>query len=108
MIVATAVFHCLVLTLVDCQKVSITKTQLRVNDMESIDLRNRMKTSFGCLQMVARHEYRRLKRAQYLRPLMQEEIDFMADYQIFNHPSQLMSKEDYRRAVLNYFNIENV
>lgn len=74
----------------------------------SIDLRNRMKYSFGCLQMVARHEYRRLKRAQYLRPLIREEIDFMADYQIFNHPSQLMSKEDYKKAVLNYFNIEDL
>lgn len=79
-----------------------------MEDNLTLQLRERMKSSFECLRMVARHEYRRLKRAQYLRPLIQEEIDFMADYQIFNHPSKLMSRKDYRRAVLNYFNIEDV
>lgn len=72
----------------------------------SIDLRNRMKSSFSCLQMVARHEYRRLKRAKSLRPLEPEEIDFMADYEIWNHTATLMSKEDFRRIVLSYFDIE--
>lgn len=72
----------------------------------SIDLRNRMKTSFSCLQMVARHEYRRLKRASKLRPLEPKEIDFLADYEIWNHTSTLMSKEEFRRIVLDYFDIE--
>lgn len=72
----------------------------------SIDLRNRMKTSFACLQMVARHEYRRLKRARALRPLEPEEIDFMADYEIWDHTSTLMSKQEFRRIVLAYFDIE--
>lgn len=72
----------------------------------SIDLRNRMKTSFACLQMVARHEYRRLRRACQLRPLTEEEIDFMADYEIWDHTATLMSKEEFRRIVLSYFNIE--
>ena len=71
----------------------------------SINLRNRMKSS-SCLQMVARHEYRRLKRAKSLRPLEPEEIDFMADYEIWNHKPSLMTKEDFRRIVLSYFDIE--
>lgn len=72
----------------------------------SIDLRNRMKTSFSCLQMVARHEFRRLKRASKLRPLEEKELDFMADSEIWNHTATLMSKEEFRRIVLNYFNID--
>ena len=72
----------------------------------SIDLRNRMKTSFACLQMVARHEYRRLKRARALRPLTFEETDFMADYELFNHEVPLMTNEAYRDSVLKYFDIE--
>lgn len=72
----------------------------------SIDLRNRMKTSFACLQMVARHEYRRLRRACHLRPLTEEEIDFLADYEIWDKTSTLMSKQDFRRIVLAYFDIE--
>ena len=72
----------------------------------SIDLRNRMKSSFGCLQMVARHEYRRLKRARILRTLTFEETDFMADYELFNHPVPLMTKDAYRDSVLKYFNID--
>lgn len=75
-------------------------------DKEIIDLRNRMKTSFECLQMVARHEFRRLRRAQYLRPLEPTEIDFMADYEIWNHKPSLITKEDFRRIVLTYFNVE--
>ena len=71
-----------------------------------IDLRNRMKTSFECLQMVARHEFRRLRRAQYLRPLEPAETDFMADYEIWNHEPSLMTKEDFRRIVLSYFEID--
>lgn len=71
-----------------------------------IDLRNRMKTSFECLQMVARHEYRRLQRAKFLRALEPSEIDFMADYEIWNHKPSLMAKEDFRRIVLSYFNVE--
>lgn len=73
---------------------------------EVIYLRNRMAASFGCLQMVARHEYRRLCKAKALRPLTLEEIDFMADYQLFNHVVPLMTKEAYRDSVLKYFNIE--
>lgn len=72
----------------------------------SIDLRNRMKTSFSCLQMIARREYRRLKRARALRPLTFEETDFMADYELFNHAVPLMTKEAYRDSVLKYFDIE--
>lgn len=72
----------------------------------TIDLRYRMKSSFSCLQMVARHEYRRLKRARVLRTLTFEETDFMADYELFNHPIPLMTKEAYRDSVLKYFNIE--
>lgn len=72
----------------------------------SIDLRSRMKTSFACLQMVARHEYRRLKRARALRALTFEETDFMADYELFNHQVPLMTKEAYRDSVLKYFNID--
>lgn len=72
----------------------------------SIDLRNRMKTSFACLQMVARHEYRRLKRTRALRQLTFEETDFMADYELFNHAVPLMTKEAYRDSVLKYFDIE--
>ena len=75
-------------------------------DNNSIDLRNRMKTSFSCLQMVARHEFRRLKRASALRPLDPKEIDFMADYEIWDNTSTLMSKQEFRRIVLAYFNIE--
>ena len=71
-----------------------------------IDLRNRMKTSFECLQMVARHEYKRLQRAKFLRALEQSEIDFMADYAIWNHKPSLMTKEDFRRIVLSYFDVE--
>lgn len=71
-----------------------------------IDLRSRMKSSFECLQMVARHEFRRLRRAQYLRPLEPTETDFMADYEIWNHKPPLMKKEDFRRIVLSYFNVE--
>lgn len=65
-----------------------------------------MKTSFSCLQMVARHEYRRLRRARVLRTLEFEETDFMADYELFNHQVPLMTKEAYRDRVLKYFNIE--
>lgn len=72
----------------------------------TIDLRIRMKSSFSCLQMVARHEYRRLRRAKSLRLLEPEEIDFMADYEIWDHTASLMSKEEFRRIVLSYFNIE--
>lgn len=72
----------------------------------TIDLRNRMKTSFACLQMVARHEYRRLRRARALRPLTFEETDFMADYELFNRRETLMTKETYRDSVLKYFDIE--
>lgn len=72
----------------------------------SIDLRNRMKSSFSCLQMVARHEYRRLKRSSKLRTLEPKEIDFLADYEIWDHTSTLMSKEDFRKIVLDYFDIE--
>ena len=75
-------------------------------DNNSIDLRDRMKTSFECLQMVARHEYRRLQRAKFLRVLEQSEIDFMADYEIWNHKPSLMKKEDFRRIVLSYFDVE--
>lgn len=71
-----------------------------------IDLRNRMKTSFECIQMVARHEYRRLQRAKFMRALEPSEIDFMADFEIWNHKPSLMSKEDFRRIVLTYFNVE--
>lgn len=73
---------------------------------DTIDLRDRMKSSFECLQMVARHEFRRLRRAQYLRPLEPAETDFMADYEIWNHKPSLMTKEDFRRIVLSYFNID--
>ena len=72
----------------------------------NIDLRNKMKFSFECLQFVARHEYRRLKKARVLRTLTFEESDFMADYELFNHPVPLMTKEAYRDSVLKYFNIE--
>ena len=72
----------------------------------TIDLRNRMKTSFACLQMVARHEYRRLRKACLLRPLTEDEIDFLADYQIWAHSTTFMTKEDFRRIVLSYFDIE--
>lgn len=72
----------------------------------AIDLRNRMKTSFACLQMVARHEYRRLQRAKHLRILEPSETDFMADYEIWNHKPSLMTKENFRKIVLNYFDIE--
>lgn len=72
----------------------------------TIDLRKRMKTSFACLQMVARHEYRRLKRARVLRALTFEETDFMADYELFNRPVPLMTNKAYRDSVLKYFNIE--
>lgn len=75
-------------------------------DNNSIDLRDRMKSSFECLQMVARHEFRRLRRAQYLRPLEPAETDFMADYEIWNHKPSLIAKEDFRRIVLSYFNID--
>lgn len=75
-------------------------------ESKTIDLRNRMKSSFSCLQMVARHEYRRLKRARVLRTLTFEETDFMADYELFNHRVPLMTKEAYRDSVLKYFNIE--
>lgn len=71
-----------------------------------IDLRDRMKTSFECLQMVARHEYKRLQRAKFLRALEPFEIDFMADFEIWNHKPSLMTKEDFRRIVLSYFNVE--
>ena len=73
---------------------------------DTIELRDRMKTSFECLQMVARHEYRRLQRARFLRVLEPSEIDFMADFEIWNHKPSLMSKEDFRRIVLTYFNVE--
>lgn len=76
-----------------------------VND--AIDLRNRMRSSFSCLQMVARHEYRRLKRARALRPLEEKEIDFMADYEIWDHTATLMPKAEFRRIVLSYFDIED-
>ena len=72
----------------------------------AIDLRNRMKTSFECLRMVARHEYRRLQRAKFLRVLEPSETDFMADYEIWNHKPSLMTKEDFRRIVLSYFHVE--
>lgn len=72
----------------------------------SLFLRNRMKTSFACLQMVARHEYRRLRRARVLRTLSLEETDFMADYEMFNHAAPLMTREAYRDSVLKYFDIE--
>lgn len=72
----------------------------------SINLRNRMKTSFACLQMVARHEYRRLKRSRALRTLTFEETDFMADYELFNHNVPLMTKDAYRDSVLKYFDID--
>ena len=65
-----------------------------------------MKTSFSCLQMVARHEFRRLKRAQALRPLIDEEINFMADYEIWDHRPTLMTKDEFRRIVLSYFDID--
>ena len=73
---------------------------------DTIDLRDRMKGSFECLQMVARHEFRRLRRAQYLRPLEPAETDFMADYEIWNHKPSLLTKEDFRRIVLSYFDVE--
>lgn len=73
---------------------------------DTIDLRDRMKYSFECLQMVARHEYRRLQRAKFLRALEQSEIDFMADFEIWNHKPSLMAKEDFRRIVLSYFDID--
>lgn len=72
----------------------------------SINLRNRMKTSFECLQMVARHEYRRLKKARALRTLTVEETDFMADFELFNHLGALMTKKAYRDSVLKYFDID--
>lgn len=65
-----------------------------------------MKKSFSCLQMVARHEYRRLSRARALRELTFEENDFMADYELFNNNVPLMTKETYRNSVLKYFEIE--
>lgn len=71
-----------------------------------IDLRNRMKSSFECLQMVARHEFRRLRRAQSLRLLEPHETDFMADYEIWKHKPSLMTKEEFRRIVLSYFDID--
>lgn len=73
---------------------------------DTIDLRDRMKSSFECLQMVARHEFKRLRRAQYLRPLEPAETDFMADYEIWNHKPPLMTKEDFRKIVLSYFEID--
>lgn len=73
---------------------------------DTIDLRDRMKSSFECLQMVARHEFKRLRRAQYLRPLEPAETDFMADYEIWNHKPSLMTKEDFRKIVLSYFEID--
>lgn len=73
---------------------------------DTIDLRDRMKSSFECLQMVARHEFKRLRRAQYLRPLEPAETDFMADYEIWNHKPSLMTKENFRRIVLSYFEID--
>lgn len=85
---------------------SLTITNMKQMENNSIDLRNRMKTSFACLQMVARHEYRRLKRARALRTLEPEETDFMADYEIWNHKPSLMTKEDFRRIVLSYFDID--
>lgn len=75
-------------------------------DNNSKDLRDRMKSSFECLQMVARHEFRRLRRAQCLRPLEPAETDFMADYEIWKHKPSLMTKEDFRRIVLSYFEID--
>lgn len=74
---------------------------------DGIDLRNRMKSSFSCLQMVARHEHRRLKRASKLRPLEPKEIDFLADCEIWDHTSTLMTKKDFRKIVLDYFDIED-
>lgn len=73
----------------------------------SINLRNRMKTSFECLQMVARHEYRRLQKARALRILTVEETGFMADFELFNHWDTLMTKKAYRDSVLKYFDIDD-
>lgn len=72
----------------------------------TINLRSRMKTSFTCLQMVARYEYRRLKKARALRTLTVEETDFMADFELFNHWKTLMTKKAYRDSVLKYFDID--
>lgn len=77
---------------------------MREND--TIDLRNRMKTSFECLLMVAGQEYRRLKRESALRQLEPEEIDIIAFYEIYTRSKILMSKETFRRIVLSYFNVE--
>lgn len=72
----------------------------------TIDLRNRMKTSFECLRMVARHEVRRLRRASALRPLELKEIDFLCICEIYEDSKIIMSKETFRRNVLEYFDIE--
>ena len=74
--------------------------------LNSINLRNRMKTSKGCLLMVARHEYRRLCRGISLRELSHEEIDFLADCQLFYHEPPLIPYEVFRESVLRYFDID--
>ena len=72
----------------------------------SIYLRNRMKTSKGCLLMVARYEYRRLCRAAHLREMLPEEIDFMSDFRLFNHKPPMITYKVFRGAVLKYFDID--
>lgn len=73
---------------------------------KSIDLRFRMVSSFGCLLMVARHEYKRLHRASQLRILSPHETDFMSDYLLFVHKPSLLDRETFRHSVLSYFNID--
>ena len=72
----------------------------------SINLRNRMKTSKGCLLMVARHEYRRLKKAVALRRLEDNEIDFMCEYELWEHKPPMISYKAFRESVLKYFDID--
>ena len=74
--------------------------------LNSINLRNRMKASKGCLLMVARHEYRRLCRAVHLRDMNHEEIDFLADCQLYYHKPPFIPYEVFRESVLRYFDID--
>lgn len=73
---------------------------------EVIDLRERMVFSFGCLLMVARHEYRILHRASKVRILSAQETDFMSDYLLYVHKPPLINRETFRQSVLSYFNID--
>lgn len=65
-----------------------------------------MKTSKGCLLMVARHEYRRLRKASFLRCLEKEEVDFVCDYELWDHKPPMIDYEVFRESVLRYFDID--